>query len=134
MKLNKIKYNDLNSRQKERYNFQKVSALLADYGFSCIKLDNDWASADFIAQHMNGTTFMKVQLKSRLTIDKKYIGKDIYIAFPDHGAWYLFNHDELLNIFLKNTTVGASDSWQRGGYSWPSISKNILDLLQPYKL
>ena len=30
MKLEKIKYSDLNAKQKEIYNFQKVSGLLAD--------------------------------------------------------------------------------------------------------
>ncbi len=31
-KFVRVTYNELNSRQKENYNFQKVSALLADYG------------------------------------------------------------------------------------------------------
>ena len=38
MDLNKINYKDLNSRQKEKYNFLKVSSLLADYGFNALKL------------------------------------------------------------------------------------------------
>lgn len=28
-----VAYEKLNSRQKENYNFQKVSAIIADYGF-----------------------------------------------------------------------------------------------------
>ena len=32
----RISYNELNSRQQENYNFQKVVALLADYGFNCM--------------------------------------------------------------------------------------------------
>jgi hypothetical protein len=39
--------------------------MLADYGFATIKPDDDWQSADFIAQHFDGSTFLKVQLKSR---------------------------------------------------------------------
>ena len=58
MKLTQIKYNDLNSRQRERYNFQKIAGLLADYGFSSIKLDDDWQGADFLAQHIDGFTFI----------------------------------------------------------------------------
>lgn len=55
MKLKLINYKQLNSRQKERYNFQKIAALLADYGYACIKLDDDWQSADFLAQHTEGS-------------------------------------------------------------------------------
>ena len=47
MKLEKIKYKDLTPRQQEQYNFQKVAAKLADYGFNCIKLTDDWHGADF---------------------------------------------------------------------------------------
>lgn len=38
MELTKIKYDDLNAKQREIYNFQKLAAVLADYGFNCIKL------------------------------------------------------------------------------------------------
>ena len=101
MKLVHIRYDDLNSRQQERYNFQNIAGLLADYGFSSIKLDDDWQGADFLAQHIDGFNFIKVQLKGRLTFDKKYIGKNIFIAFPYLKSWYLFNHDELLDLFLN---------------------------------
>ena len=42
MKLRKIKYTDLNSKQKEVFNFQKVAGKLSDYGYNCIKLADDW--------------------------------------------------------------------------------------------
>ena len=137
MKLAHIRYSDLNSRQKERYNFQKIAGLLADYGFSSIKLDDDWQSADFLAQHIDGSTFIKVQLKGRLTFDKKYIGKSIYISFPYFTAWYLFNHDEVLNLFTTtfSKAMALSSSWiNNGTYSWNQLSKQILRLLEPYKL
>ena len=47
-----IDYRQLNSKQKEIHNFQKVSAVLADYGFNCIKLADDWNGADFLAPTM----------------------------------------------------------------------------------
>ena len=43
----KIDYSKLNARQQENYNFQKVSGVLADYGYTCIKLSDDWNGADF---------------------------------------------------------------------------------------
>ncbi len=30
-----------------------------------------------------------VQLKGRWTIDKKYLNRNIWIAFPDSGDWYV---------------------------------------------
>ena len=50
----RIRYNSLNSRQQEAFNFQKVSAVLAEYGFVTIRLSSDWGGADFIAQHKDG--------------------------------------------------------------------------------
>lgn len=100
----RTQYEQLNSRQKENFNFQEVAAELADYGFNCMWLNDDWQGADFIACHINGNKFVKVQLKGRLTIDQKYRGKDIYITFNQDGKWYIYPHDtlryELLNFGL----------------------------------
>src|SRR5207244_5579086 len=62
MKLAPINYANLNSRQQEAYNFQKVSGVLADFGFTTIRLTDDWQGADFIAQIIDGQPFLTVQL------------------------------------------------------------------------
>ncbi len=41
-----IDYTALKPRQKENYKFQKVSAVLADYGFATIRLSDDWQGID----------------------------------------------------------------------------------------
>src|SRR6266481_1180700 len=94
----RIRYADLNGRQQESYNYQKVSAALADFGFVTMRLSDDWRGADFIAQHVDGTTFLRVQLKGRLTFDKKYRDRDIHICFPCDGHWFIYPHDELLPL------------------------------------
>jgi hypothetical protein len=86
MKLQLVQYAKLNAWQQESYNFQKVSGVLADYGFTTIRLSDDWQGADFIAQHIDGQQFLKVQLKGRCTLAKKYRGKDLYICFHDVSA------------------------------------------------
>ena len=78
----KIQYSDLNAKQKENYNFHKVTSALADYGYNSMRLSDDWQGADFIA--ISGDDMIKVQLKGRITIDKKYIGKNIYVAFIEN--------------------------------------------------
>ncbi|MGA3264346.1 MAG: hypothetical protein ABSC47_09920 [Terracidiphilus sp.] len=134
--LKKISYEkDLNNRQREAYNFQKVSALLADYGFVTIRLTSDWQGADFIAQHIDGTTFLKVQLKTSLTFAKKYKGKDIYICFWDRGDWYIFPHDEILQRVLALGKLKGTNSWEvKGEYMFATVSKQLHELFKPFRL
>jgi hypothetical protein len=109
--LKKISYSELKAPQKEIYNFQKVSGLLADYGFNCIKLIDDWHGADFLAYHKDGET-LKVQLKGRLTIAKKYLGKALWMAFPTHGHWYLVEHDRLVEMVRASTNWLNTNAWK----------------------
>lgn len=134
-RLTRVPYDSLNSRQQEAYNFQKVSAVLADYGLVTIRLSSDWQGADFIAQHVDGVTFLKVQLKGRLTFDKKYSGRGLHVCFRHEGDWYLYPHDELLTEVLAVTNVASSESWQvQGGYSFPGLSEKLRPLLASYRL
>ena len=131
----RIAYRDLNSRQQEAFNFQKVSAVLADYGFITIRLSSDWGGADFIAQHCDGKTFLKVQLKGRLTFDKKYEGRDLYVCFPDGGEWFLYPHDPLLKEVLDCTNIETTESWKvNGGYSFPHLSERVRQMLLPHRI
>jgi hypothetical protein len=134
MKLQRIEYRDLNARQKENFNFQKVSAILADYGFVTLRLSDDWQGADFIALHISGEV-LRVQLKSRLTFDKKYRGKELYVAFGESGDWYLYPHDELFDKVLQTTKIGDTASIrERGGYTFPQVPHAIRDLVGMYRI
>ena len=131
----RIQYEQLNSRQKENFNFQKVAAELADYGFNCMWLNDDWQGADFIACHIDGNKFIKVQLKGRLTIDQKYSGKDIHIAFNQNGKWFIYPHDVLRDELLNLGLMKGSKSWdESGGFSWPNIPKHILEHMEQYAI
>jgi len=126
MELNKINYTDLNSRQKENYNYHKIASALAEYGFDSMRLNNDWQGADFIAVHNDGEQMLKVQLKSRFTIDKKYIGKDIKIGFVEKGVCYIYDHDNMVLNLAEGTL--NSKSWQENGYySQMPVPKIYLD-------
>ncbi len=134
MKFSKIEYTHLNARQKENFNFQKVSAILADYGFITIRLSDDWQGADFIALHISGSS-VRVQLKSRLGFDNKYRGKDLHVVFGEGGAWYLYPHDELFDKVLKATKIGNTSSIrERGGYNFQRIPTSIAHLIEPYRI
>lgn len=128
-----VEYAALNARQKENYNYQKIAGVLAEYGFVTHRLSDDWNGADFIAQHLDGIRFLKVQLKPRLCFQKKYLKQDIYIAFPVPGGWYLYPHDALFDVLSQQTNIPKTDSWATGGaYSFPKLSASIRQTLAPY--
>ena len=134
MEKEKIEYSELNPKQKELYNLSQLSKILADYGYLCTKLSADWSNADFIAQHYKSGKIYKVQLKSRLFISKHYEKKDIYIAFPHNGKWFIVLHDELIKIVEKNTNYLQSKSWLDGGkYSSDNPSQKLLEKLANYE-
>lgn len=132
----RVCYGDLNSRQKENYNFQKVAGRLADYGFNCLRLTDDWRGADFIACHIDGETYLRVQLKGRLTIDKKYVGKSIYIAFLLEDDCFVYPHDEFLERLIERGGLGEqSNLWREQGVrSWPRPPSWALQVLTDYKV
>ena len=131
----RINYNDLSAKQQEIYNFQKVAAVLADYGFNCIKLADDWQGADFLAYHKDSDNTLKVQLKGRVTIDKKYQQKNIWMTFPINAYWYLVEHSKLVEIISATTNWLNTPSWiDRGNYSSYAPSKKLVEALSEYKL
>ena len=79
------------SKRVETYNFHKAAAVLAEYGFDCMRLSDDWAGADFLAHHKETGETLKVQLKSNLVIAQRYMGnKELFMCFPldRTGNWY----------------------------------------------
>lgn len=133
-------YSDLNPAQKENYNYHKVSARLADYGYTTIRLHDDFQGADFIAKHIDGERYLKVQLKGRLTFDEKYSRTQeqdtIYIAFRDEEDWYLYPHDEVLDRVINEIgIIAGTDSWESNGtYHIGSLSSDLYDLMAPYRV
>lgn len=136
IRFERVRYSDINSRQKEIYNFQKVSGLLAEFGYATYRLTDDWNGADFLAVHFDGSTFLRVQLKGRVTFEKKYRGKDLWVCFRHSGKVFLYPHDALLLVALKVTNIKNTASWSKdnGGYSFPAPPKSLHDELVRYCL
>lgn len=133
LKLEKIPYEELNGKQKENFNYHRASYTLAQFGFSTIRLTDDWMGADFIAIHVSGSVHLKIQLKGRLTVDKKYIGKDLYICFFHDDICYLYPHDDFLKLIEKD--IEHTSSWSDvGAYSWGGVSEKHKVLLEDYKV
>ena len=132
----KINYKNLSTKQQENYNFHKASAILADYGFTTIRFYDDWKGADFLAQHSDGKTLLKIQLKGRFSINKKYLNKDIYICYRVGDNLYLYPHDVAVAFVLDNSTVASTSSWKnKGAYDWNNPPpKQYQNFLRKFKL
>ncbi len=116
------------SKITETYNFHKAAAVLAEYGFDCVRVVNDWRGADFLAYHADKGVTLPVQLKTCLVINKRYFDyPELYICFPidKTGKWYLLKHQQLYDI-IKNVASGWLNTkrWTQGGgyyrYTAPS--------------
>ena len=131
----KISYDKLNAKQREIYNFQRVSAVLAELGYATIKLQDDWQGADFLAIPFDDKKeSLKVQLKGRATIRTKYHGKQLNICFEykETGVWYLYPHDK---VYDKLAPKINGRLWSNEGIrSYPKLSKEMLELLNEYRL
>jgi len=88
--------------------------------------------ADFIAIQFTGEEYLKIQLKGRLTFDKKYIGKEGYICFYEKD-WYIYPHDVLLIEFVDE--IKGSSSWiEKGLYHYPYLTEKHQNRLEKFKL
>ena len=76
---------------------------------------------------------IKVQLKSRWTIDRKYLGRSIAIAFKDSGWWYVIPHDNMVSV-AETAGYTATGSWERGNYSIGSMNKALRDHSRAWRL
>jgi hypothetical protein len=134
LQLSRIDYTALKPRQQENFNYQKFSAVLADFGFVTMRLSDDWQGADFVALHVSGEV-LKVQLKGRVWFDKKYVDKGLFIAFPYEKDWYLYPHDELLAIASTEMTFSKTKYWnEKGVRHVKRLTKQLRRMLEPYKI
>lgn len=93
--------------------------------------------SSFIATLNLNNASKKVQTKTRLTFDQKYLGNDLYIFFEDKESqmYFLYPHDILLYRLSILANFKNTSSWKdKGIYHWPRLS-NIQKLeLFNYKL
>ena len=104
--MEKLNFNEMSPTFREHRNFLKLSSVLVDYGYMCSWLPVDDQGADFIAVHCKTNHVLKIQLKGRISVERKYFGKDIYMAFPKDDRkpledWMIVPHDKLVELFIS---------------------------------
>ncbi|MEM9659707.1 MAG: hypothetical protein AAF961_15205, partial [Planctomycetota bacterium] len=132
-----IDYAALNGKQQEAYNFAHIAARLSRHGFACYKLDDDWNGADFLAHHMPTGDTLKVQLKGRVTIVRAFVGRDLWMAFPAGGAWFVVPHNELVDAWVKvNPKLLEAESWKgsTGKRHAPRPPSKLMPFLDRWKV
>ena len=97
IKLEPIEYSSLKAKAQENYNFLKMAAILADYGYNCLWLNDDWNGADCIAMHIDGISDFKSQLKDAVSYTQKYRAKKLYIAIFELSDLYIDAHNFVLH-------------------------------------
>jgi hypothetical protein len=120
------------SQVREVINRNTVISLALEQGFNAFLPVYD-GGIDFILYRESGLEVRKVQLKARWTIDRKYIKRDIWIAFPVAGDWYLMPHDEMLrDADLEGVT--KTIAWIKDGlYSRPRMSVAAIKKCSKYR-
>jgi hypothetical protein len=120
------------SQVREVINRNTVVSLALEQGFNAYLPVYD-GGVDFILYREEDGLTHKVQLKGRWIIDKKYIGRDIWVAFPNGDDWYLVPHDEMVQQGEAQGFTLTSSWIDRGAYSCPGLSKALLAACEPYR-
>ena len=118
---------------REVINRNVVVSLALEQGFNAFLPVYD-GGVDFILYREADGVLRKVQLKGRWTIDRKYVGRDIWVAFPIGDDWHLMPHDLMLEHAETDGKTLKSASWLEGGaYSKARPSAATIAQCQPYK-
>jgi len=121
------------SQVREVINRNALVSLALESGYNAYLPVYD-GGVDFILYREEDGDLKKIQLKGRWYIDRKYVGRDIWIAFHNHGQWYIAPHDELVTLG-EQFGFTKSKSWTEGGaYSCPRPSRTLLQALAPYRM
>ena len=92
------------------------------------------------ARHMLSGRPLTVQIKGRVTFDRKYIGKDLWVGFPAGEAAYVYPHDGILEKYQslrvgRGKSLDANLDWSRDGLvHWIKPTGELAELLKPYRL
>ena len=95
----KVKYHKLGHKEKESFNAAHLMAIMAKWGYlEASRINGDNHGADLLFYRSSDGNVMKIQLKGRVTLDKKYSGKDLYIAFPS-------KKETIINFFPSKSEI-----------------------------
>lgn len=111
-----------------------ISPYFLDDGFIPFTPEFD-TGVDLIIYRERDDLLIKLQLKSRWTIHKKYEGRGIAMAFPDRGDFYLIPHDLCIDYAKTQSNFLNTSSWKdKGIYHMASMSLAMREHFAPFCL
>jgi hypothetical protein len=120
------------SQVREVINRNIVISLALEQGFNAFLPVYD-GGVDFILYRESDRELRKVQLKSRWTINQKYMNRQIWVAFPIASDWYLMPHDEMYKAGEADGVTLTSSWIDNGAYSRPRLSAASINQGAQYK-
>jgi hypothetical protein len=126
----------MNTQATELKNKYEFINLVLPFGFSPFIPEYD-DGIDFILHRREDNLHLNVQLKSRWTVERKYFGRKIWIAFPDGNQirqknWYLVPHD--LMVARGQKLYGKTKSWDKGEYNKGAPAAGWLNEYAKYQI
>src|SRR5262249_6271052 len=92
----------------EAANRAEATALLIRAGYRVYRPEADCYGEDLVLRTPGGK-LLAVQLKSRMTVNRKYWRKSLWMLFPKtkfkdgvRRGWFLVRHDSLYDLVKKN--------------------------------
>lgn len=132
-----LSYTDLskNGKAQEYWIRCAMAETLKHYDLRIVPLEDDSLGADWILLSLTDPTGSEpklVQQKGRAMIAKKYLGKPIHIAFPDHRepqrSLFIVPHEVLME-WLPDPE--SSVDWHKSGHHhWGKPSATKLEALE----
>ena len=133
-----VAYEELSGKEQESFNSAILKSVMAKGGYlEAFTVNGDKWGADLLFYRSSDGNVMKVQLKGRPFLSKKYCNKDIYIAFPDKDRcrWFVYSHDDVMNAVLSTGRLVGTKSWDvQGGWSWSYIPPFLEEILAEWEI
>lgn len=130
----------MNGRAIERRNPLIFTTLAYEHGYGAyLPVVDDGIDLILCRESCAGDDLMKVQMKTRWSLNKKYEGRDIWIAFPfppqpklnEPEVWYLAPHDQLVE-FARELDFGITYYVKNGQYSRATLGKALLSRMERF--
>lgn len=91
---------------------------------------------DIVAYRPDTKEFKLIQLKTRWTIDRKYIDRDIWVAFPSEkiGDWYIAPHEELVRLGEERGYCRTSSWLDKGLYHRAPLPAALSEAMAKWRI
>ena len=115
-----------------RLKSQEAKEILAKNGFSLV--DCEERSVDFLACK-SGCSPIMIQCRTRLSLYKRNVAKEVYMCFPAKEKWYLIPHCKLVETVAERAGYLCTESWkEKGTYNIEKPSDHLLKGICKWRL